>query len=172
MKATKAELEYRITIVLGLIAQRYTRKQIIHFIQTEHEDWNISDGMIDIYCSKARDIMYDKMDRERDAILAEAINDLENLYKQAIKEKKLSEARKITIEKTKLYDLYKGINSKTINPKPKENTKVTERVTLMMEKIEQGKEEHTQTITYQPQSEFHKKTMKEITTKPNTSGVE
>lgn len=159
MKATKAELEHRITIVLDLIARRFTRKRIISHIKEEHKDWNVKPGMIDIYCAKAREIMYEKMDRQRDEILAEAINDLERLYTEAIKNDDLAEARRIIIDKTKLYEVYKGTSDK-LKPVMNEVKPITDKVQTIMEKIQTEADTFTAEITYNPQSELHKKTMK------------
>ena len=88
-RSTKAEKEFRIKTVYGLLCDGLTRQQIVHFAA---DNWEISERAADNYIAWAREKIEGDCNLSRPAFLAEALVRLRNYEQQAAKRGQLQVA--------------------------------------------------------------------------------
>lgn len=81
-KATKAEVEMRVSQVLRMLANGVQRPAIIEYARKE---WGLSRGATDLYIRKAKDEIIETMREERHEFLARKLYQLEDILMKSAK---------------------------------------------------------------------------------------
>ena len=88
-RSTATETKFRVDAVYKLLADGWSRGQIVQFASDE---WGVTDRQADTYIARAREILLADADMQRPAWLAEALSRLRNYEQQAAKRGQLSVA--------------------------------------------------------------------------------
>ena len=80
-QSTKAETSRRVGIILELIVAGYTRRQIIKIIsESDKFAWNVGHRQIDAYIGAAYKEIQNRLEKDKDKIVASQIARYETLY--------------------------------------------------------------------------------------------
>lgn len=124
-KSSNAEIEFRVNFVHSIMVAGYRhRHQILEYIMridsmTDKErskskdpkikewvPWNLSDGMLDIYMNRARDIFKKNSRFDREEEIGKALDVLEDLYRKTIQAGKHQVAASIRKQVSEMMGIY------------------------------------------------------------------
>ena len=160
MKSTKIEVEMRVTIILEMLSRRMTRRKILLHIHENFKDWHVGPKTIDYYISKAHQVMMRRIDKDRDLILAEHMNDLNEIYKQSLDDGKLQIALAVKKEVAKMYNLEPQIEGrqkmKMIKEEGDDKHEIPSEIQQAIDTVVEAKKRHRGADMYDLKSELHK----------------
>ena len=102
-KSTKAEIDQRVQAIYLLLLRRETRTSILQFVA--NKGWG-SKRTADDYIKRARDLMREESQAERDDAISEHLALRRDLFNKAYKERKWAIAFQIVQDEAKLQGLY------------------------------------------------------------------
>lgn len=102
-RATQAEVENRVAVVVEMILQGYPRHKILSYGLKE---WKIRAKGTDTYISKAKKIIKEIANQDSEMEFEKAKARLNDLYSKAFKNKDYRECRNIQAELNKLTGVY------------------------------------------------------------------
>lgn len=85
-KSNQAQIEERVNIVMDMLLSGLNRRDIIRNITNNEElkKWEVSNRTIDVYISKANDILSGTFEKDRDNLVNHFYNQYRFLYKKMV----------------------------------------------------------------------------------------